>query len=95
MISPPNAAPELGYTTQTSITLSWLSVSWALGYEIQVDTKQDFSAPLSFHQELSVDKRSVTITLPPGTYYWRVHARKSATEWGAWSQPDHFTIDYS
>lgn len=33
-------------------------------------------------QELTSDKNAVILTLPPGTYYWRVRARKSATEWG-------------
>ena len=43
--SAPTAAPSQNYFTTSSVALSWKGVSWALGYEIEVDNNNNFSSP--------------------------------------------------
>jgi hypothetical protein len=92
ILSLPDAKPELGYYPPSSIKLSWSAVSWAIGYEVEVNTDSHFPEQYSFRQELGPTSLSTVVALPSGTYYWRVHARRSATEWGDWSQPIRFTV---
>jgi predicted outer membrane repeat protein len=73
------AAPVRYYTGTRTIALSWTPVSWASGYEIQVDTDAGFAAPRVYENtSLSAGTLSDTVTVPGnGTYYWRVRAKQA------------------
>jgi hypothetical protein len=90
---PANAAPELNYYTSGSVKLTWSGVSWASGYEVQVDESQAFAAPLEFAQTVGANTLQVTTSpLPNGTHYWRVHARRADGTWSDWSPVQTFTV---
>ena len=92
--APAGAAPMRNYFTDATPTLTWGRVSWALGYEIQVDNQSDFSHPEFEDNALTIDELEVeTTTLNDCSYYWRVRAKRTATTWGAWSPPQSFVID--
>jgi hypothetical protein len=68
------------------VTLTWNRVSWALGYQIQIDDDPNFGSPIAVPPEFSSDTLSYTTPeLANGTYYWRVRAKRDATKWGGWS----------
>ncbi len=94
-LSPPNAAPLRNYYTTATPVLTWNRVSWATGYEIQVDTDNMFTAPYAFHNDtLPPNQFNVpTSSLSEGTYYWHVRAKKPDGTWGAWSATESFLVD--
>jgi hypothetical protein len=75
--------------------LSWTPVSWALGYEVQIASRSNFSQPEYQNNTLAANTLSLTVStpLPNGTYYWRVRAKKSATSWGSWSSAGTFQVE--
>lgn len=84
-----DAVPARNYRPSGSIQLTWSAVTWAAGYEIQVDDDPTFASPDSQ-------------TVPPGTlaadfnvtaggqYYWRVRAAGGTA--GGWSAVETFVI---
>jgi hypothetical protein len=58
-------------------------VSWALGYQIEIDDDPDLKSPLRAEVASTILAYKVEHVLPSQTYYWHVRARKNATEWGA------------
>ncbi len=62
------------FTTDTTPTFTWMAVSEATGYTLQIDDNTDFSGDLVFTQSVG----AVTTLTPPtplpvnDTYYWRV-----------------------
>ena len=91
-ISAPAAAPTLYYYRTTSVPLSWTGVTWATGYEIQVDDNADFMT-LAYSSSLGADVRSDTASLPSvnTVYYWRVGAKKAGGGI-VWSAPQKFAV---
>lgn len=90
-----SAAPMIVvYKTATPV-LTWNRVSWAAGYEVQVDNHPDFSAPLFRDDGLSAGALSVVVSvaLMDGVYYWRVRARRADGSWGGWSAAGSFVVD--
>lgn len=80
------------YTTRTP-TLTWNRITWAAGYEIQVDNQPSFTSPEFRRRVDGSNTLSVTtIPLQNGRYYWRVRARRWNGTWGNWSRRDSFTI---
>ena len=94
IISLPNAAPPRNYYTAFPIILRWNSLSWATEYEIEVDSSPNFTLPLSYHQaSILPDTLQATIaSLPTGTYYWHVRAKKPDGTWSLWSLTDSFVV---
>jgi hypothetical protein len=86
--SPPSAVPQRNYITTQPITLTWNPVTWAVGYQVQVDRATTFSnAPMdAATPELQLS------TLDPGTYFWRVRAVRANGTPGAWSKVESFTV---
>jgi hypothetical protein len=72
------------------ITFDWLDVANATRYEIQIDDSQNFSAPLTFSQMVSVSQATIT-GLPAQRLFWRVRAFNSAGVAGAFSTSRRFT----
>jgi Tol biopolymer transport system component len=87
------AAPRPNLYTTATPTLTWNHVTWAVGYEIQVDDDLDFSSPV---YERSFDAATLEAeidTLPDATYYWRVRAVRLDLTTGPWSAIQTFLID--
>ncbi len=86
-------APILNSYETASPTLTWNRVSWAAGYEIQVDTTPAFSGS-PFVQAVAAN--TLTFTLPlslnNGIHYWRIRAKRADGSWGSWSQPQPFVV---
>ena len=93
LCSSPGAAPARTYFTASTPTLTWNRVSWATEYEIQVDSALTFTMPLNFTATVPSSTLEVTTTsLPDGTYYWHVRAKKPDGTWGAWSAIESFVV---
>jgi hypothetical protein len=89
-VSDPTASPVRNYITTNSPTLTWSSISWASGYQVEVATDIDFIQKVFTDYDLPADTLSVIVD-PPLTekriYYWRVCALNSNS---AWSQTQTF-----
>ncbi|MEO8611820.1 MAG: choice-of-anchor Q domain-containing protein [Chloroflexota bacterium] len=92
-VSLPAAAPIPTYYRTTTVPLTWTGVTWAIGYEIQVDDNADFMT-LAYSSSLGADVRSDIANLlsVDAIYYWRVGAKKSGGV-VVWSAPQKFTVD--
>lgn len=80
-------------TPTNTPTLTWNSVTWATGYQVQVDDNADFSSPAF---ETTVDAATLDVTTSPlgnGFYHWRARAQRPDGSWGGWSVVDTFTVD--
>lgn len=85
---PQQESPILYTTTDTTPTLTWSRISWALRYEIRMDESSSFTSNL--YSDTAIPGSSATWTAPAalsaGTYYWQVRACSTATGGcGAWS----------
>jgi hypothetical protein len=83
------------YTTSTP-TLSWSSVSWAAGYELQIATADTFTENVLVYSDDQIPVGTLFVTLPAlrnGTYYWRVRALPNGGSPGAWSDVNSFAVD--
>ncbi len=72
------------------ITFDWSDVANATRYEIQIDSSQNFNAPLTFSQMVSVSQATIT-GLPAQRLFWRVRAFNSAGVAGSFSGSRRFT----
>lgn len=72
------------------ITFDWSDVANATSYEIQIDDSQNFTAPLTFSQTVSVSQATIT-GLPAQRLNWRVRAFNSAGVAGRFSTSRRFT----
>jgi hypothetical protein len=91
-----SAAPSINYYTTATPTLTWNRVTWATGYQIQVDNNADFSSPA--YSNIITSGAILAQTMPTGplhngTWYWRVRARHSDGTWGTWSAAGTFVIE--
>jgi len=91
--SAPNAAPIRQYYTVNTIPLRWSRVSWAIGYELEVDNVSTFNSPLKYTAAVGAGVLTHTTSpLPNGTYYWRVRAKRTEDAWGEWSVAESFQV---
>jgi hypothetical protein len=89
-----NTAPPRNRFQTSTPTLSWSAVTWATGYEIQVDNNSTFTSPEYSSGLLPAGTLSQTTgPLADGTYYWRARARRADGAWGPWSTADSFIVD--
>jgi hypothetical protein len=79
-------------TSDTTPTFSWLSVSGATEYNIQVDNNSNFSSPEVNNQKTSSTTYTPSSALAVGTYYWRVQTKNQYNNWGDWSSTWQVTI---
>lgn len=86
-------APSRNYFTTNTALLTWYGVTWATGYEVQVDNSIAFATLEFSTNALPGNATSVTTSaLPDGLYYWRVRAKRTDGTWGVWSATESFTI---
>ncbi|MBI5667897.1 MAG: S8 family serine peptidase [Chloroflexi bacterium] len=88
---PLDAVPARNYASTGSVRLTWSAVTWATGYEIQVDDDPAFGSPDS--QRLPSGTLAADFTPTTGaTYYWRVRAFSAEGAAGGWSAVDQFVV---
>lgn len=90
----PDAAPLVNYIPALPFRLYWSGLSWAIGYEVQIDDNQQFSSPTSYPVAASLLEINLTADDVQGgeTYFWRVRGKIDAIRWGSWSEPQMFVI---
>jgi hypothetical protein len=87
------SAPNRNHFNVAQPPLSWLPITNAVSYDLQIAVSSTFS-PLTY----SVDaipglNHPVGAPLATGTYFWRVRARFANGTFSPWSVADTFTID--
>jgi hypothetical protein len=88
-------APTPNRHTTATPTLTWTPVTGALGYEVQVFPVATFTGTPAW-QNLAVPAGTTSVTtdaLPPGTYFWRVRARLTATTFGPYAASGPLVIN--
>lgn len=87
LVSPANNSTEL---ICSDVELQWSDAPGAIGYEVQVDTTQNFNTPATDNVSSSelLDYQMSLETAE--TYYWRVRAYNT-TNYGSWKGPWKFT----
>ncbi|MDX1429703.1 MAG: T9SS type A sorting domain-containing protein, partial [Rhodothermales bacterium] len=95
-VDPPQAAPLLlspadgAIDVQLAPTLVWNAVPRATTYELELDTSEDFVAPITIDQ---IGSTSFTLTEPLSLstiYFWRVRGANSTSP-GPWSEVRRFS----
>jgi hypothetical protein len=81
----PNGTSAPHFFAISRPTLTWDNITWALGYQIQIDDDPAFASPIT--AELSANTLSYTLVYPLAndTYYWQVRARRNDIDWSEWS----------
>jgi hypothetical protein len=91
--TPANAVPTINHYTFKQIDLRWTRISWAVAYQVQLDTTATFAKPLIYETTVNGDTRQITTpSLANGIYYWRVRAQREDGRWGAWSAVSRFQV---
>jgi hypothetical protein len=88
--APALLSPAADARVAQPITFDWSDVANATRYEIQIDSSNSFSTPLTFSQMVNVSQASVT-GLPAQRLFWRVRAFNSAGVAGPFSTSRRFT----
>lgn len=92
--SPDNAAPLRNVFSTATPTLTWGSITWAMGYQVEVSRQSNFSSVDFARDDLDMNTLNVTTSsLPDGVYYWRVRAQQANGSWGRWSPTEIFVIN--
>ncbi|HEX2908056.1 MAG TPA: hypothetical protein VHO69_14395 [Phototrophicaceae bacterium] len=88
---PPTLTAPIG-TTVTTPTLSWNAVKYAVGYDIELDTTNNFTSGAV----ISAQTTGTSYTMPPltagRTYYWHVRSQTPSGEASAWTTTASFTL---
>ncbi len=93
IVSPANDRPVLNRYTTGSPTLTWSSITWAAGYEIQIDNAANFRSPEYSSGLIAGLSQTIPTTLPDGTWYWRVRAVDDTGRPGRWTSAGTFTVE--
>ncbi len=93
--SGPGFSPFRNVYASTNVGLTWNRLTWATGYEIEVDNQVNFS---SVNARKSVSggatlATSIEVPSPGMAYYWRVRGRLPDGTWGIWSPPEQFYVE--
>jgi CSLREA domain-containing protein len=92
-LAPVQSLPALNATVTTARpTFTWLAAAGANRYRIQVDNDSDFSSPIIDIESTTISYLS-TLSLPQGSYYWRLKSRDAALNWGAFGTERSFKLN--
>jgi hypothetical protein len=94
VMSASTGVPLLNRNTTNTPTISWGAVTWAAGYEIQINNVSNFTTP--YYDDKTIDSSTLSVTLPTlsnGTWYWRVRAIRANGTFGTWSTTSSFTVE--
>jgi CSLREA domain-containing protein len=75
----------------TSVRLTWVGVSIATGYEIEIATNPAFTGAQRYVINGGTTLE-LTASLSPGNYYWRGRALFGSNSPGRWSEIETFTL---
>jgi hypothetical protein len=93
--SPALVSPSDGASVTIPVTLSWLQVAGAGGYNWEISTSSSFTSVIERNPSLVIGAAStedVVSGLANGTYFWRVQAVSIDLEPGAFSSPRSFIV---
>ena len=79
------------YVNASPVSLTWISLYGALGYQIQVDKTNTFTTGMLVNAKTPSTSYSFSLT-DESIYYWRVRAYKG-TDTSSWSSTNSFTYD--
>ena len=88
--APALLSPASNAKVAQPINFDWSDVSGATSYELQIDDSNNFTAPLTLSQTVSVSQATVT-GLAAQRLFWRVRAFNSAGVAGPFSSSRRFT----
>lgn len=93
LATPTLITPVNGATGQPSVVnLSWQAVAGATQYKVSLGTSSAGGGDIVFDTSYVGTSRT-TPALPPGTYYWRIKAKKlNPYQASAWSELRSFTV---
>lgn len=77
--------------TDTELTLEWLAMTGATGYQVKLDTSATFTSPLSIDTVVSESNLALEDLLFRPLYYWKVRIY-TQTDTSAWSDTWRFKV---
>jgi len=89
--SPVLISPSNGVTISSAPTLTWQSVTGSTQYKIIVDDEPSITSPYAKDPYYTTNTQYSPQSLLQQTYYWKVAAKDSATDW-QWGSTWSFTI---
>lgn len=95
ILSPENDAPVTNRYTNSTPSLSWTRVTWATGYVIEIDDDNRFRS-VNYASGIIASSNlshTLTISLPNGTWYWRIAAIDGSGKAGNWSTMGSFVVE--
>jgi hypothetical protein len=78
--------------SDTTPTFTWKAVTGAKYYQLVVDDNSDFSSPVYTSPWLTTTSKTLSTSLAPKLYFWKVRAKDAAGNIGAWSLVWQVTI---
>jgi hypothetical protein len=89
-----DVAPYKNRFASTTVDLSWTIITWAAGYDIEVDNQSDFTSVNARKSVSGGQTLATSIQVPSAgvVYYWRVRAKQSNGTPGVWSPPETFYV---
>jgi hypothetical protein len=92
----PNQSPARNLFLTGTPTLTWTHLSWAVSYEVEIDSDKAFTQPRPNGYSAPLPSTGTSLTLPAplpdGTYYFRVRGIFPTGVAGTYSTPEPFTI---
>lgn len=76
---------------QKTVEFQWQKIDDAIGYNIQIDRKINFTHPIV--NDSTITDTIFTDELMDGNYYWRVRGLSKDSVWGEWSETWSFMIE--
>jgi len=89
-VQPLPAAPVLsGATEADTARLSWLALSGAAQYDIEIASDPNLTTTTLHRRQVETE---LVLTLPPGQHFWRVRGVEADGEAGGWSAPGQLIL---
>jgi hypothetical protein len=88
--SPSTAAPIRNRYSIATPELTWLGISGALSYQLEIDEVESFASPIRYN--LGNILTHPVDALPDGRYYWRVRAALPGGGFSGWSTIESFIV---